>query len=217
MSPLVTTIEVNGNVPPAFGTDPLADVENTTDIEIAGGICINAQIYVYSAANNVFNYYDAVSEAINDGVIVLSTSWGLQEELIANETGLGLFDQLFQLGISMGTTITTYAGNLGSSDGDTSVSSSTNPLPVPIPHVHWPACSPYVVACGGTSLVGLTETAWSYDPNNSSNGAGGGGKSRYELRPAYQSASIVPAAPRYKLGNASGSSRPRHCPQRRSK
>ena len=155
MTPLITTIEIDGNVPPPFGTDPGADDENAIDIELTGGMCVNAQINFYSAANSGQGFYDAFNQAIVDGVHVLSCSWGyVQEEDFGDFGYLPVFDALFQLGIANGMTIAATSGEYSSSDGNRTSFAATNPLPVPIPHVDYPGCSPYVVSCGGTSLVG---------------------------------------------------------------
>src|SRR5207302_2823801 len=71
LEPTVTLVSVNGNVPPAFGTDANADIENTLDLELTGGIAFNADLRFYSAANSFQGFYDAFNQAITDAVKVV--------------------------------------------------------------------------------------------------------------------------------------------------
>ena len=185
--PNVTVVHVDNNIPPAFGTDSDADIENTLDLEVVGGICYNANINFYTAANTAQHYYNAFNQALSDNVNAISTSWGAQEEIYESTIpSLTAYNQLYQLCITNGITISCSSGDNGSSDGDNSTSTSTNPYTYPIPHVDFPAASTSVIACGGTSLVGANETAWSAELNDSEWIGGGGGKSRYIVRPSYQ-------------------------------
>ena len=84
----------------------------------------------------------------------------------------------------MGITVFCAAGDNGSSDG---VADGK-------PHVDFPASSPWVVGCGGTSLLATgsptpTETVWN---NSTVSSATGGGVSTFFPLPDYQSTANVP-------------------------
>jgi kumamolisin len=88
----------------------------------------------------------------------------------------------------LGVTITVAAGDNGSSDGE-----SDGQL-----HVDFPASSPYVLACGGTTLNAsastiTSEVVWNETANQE--GATGGGVSNVFALPSYQSSAGVPAQP----------------------
>ncbi|MBV9733143.1 MAG: S53 family peptidase [Verrucomicrobia bacterium] len=98
------------------------------------------------------------------------------------------FNQAFQDAGTMGKTVFVAAGDSGSSDGE---SDGAN-------HVDFPASSPYVVACGGTTLEANTSTdtitsevVWNETASNE--GATGGGVSDFFPKPAYQDSVNVPA------------------------
>ena len=96
-------------------------------------------------------------------------------------------DQAFADATAMGVTVTAAAGDSGSSD--TPAGGATD-------HVDFPACSPHVLACGGTSLLADTATAavtsesvWN---NGRGNGATGGGVSDTFSQPPWQTSAGVP-------------------------
>lgn len=79
-------------------------------------------------------------------------------------------DQAFADAAALGVTVTAAAGDSGSSD---------NPKSSRSVHVDFPASSPHVLACGGTSLVADTgtgtvssETVWNNGPTRGSTGGG---------------------------------------------
>jgi kumamolisin len=178
--PTVTYVTVGGatNAPnqpilPNDGSD-----ENTLDIEIIGGMCPGCKIVVYFATNSSKGFYDAIAAAIFDSKNkpdVISISWGGPEDS-SPLTELMAYNQLFQLTRKP---ITVAAGDDGA--GDTIVDGQ--------PHVDFPAGSPYVIACGGTSVApNGVETVWSWD--NVAQSGTGGGISTHFLQPSYQ-ANIV--------------------------
>jgi kumamolisin len=169
------------SVPPFTGAG--ADGENALDLQISGALCPRATLIFVAAANTDAGFYNAVSSAVNGLSIagntyqpsVISISWGGPEASWSSAT-LTSFNTLFQTAVSRGITVTAAAGDNGSSDGVTTDS---------IPHTDFPASSPYVVACGGTSVANpSTETTWSYSPAN--NWGTGGGISAVFAEPAYQ-------------------------------
>src|ERR1700760_2004700 len=94
------------------------------------------------------------------------------------------FDEAGQSAAALGITITVAAGDSGSSDG----ASGNN--------VDFPASSPHVLACGGTTLEGSgstisSEVVWNEQASNE--GATGGGVSNIFPLPSWQANSNVPA------------------------
>jgi kumamolisin len=187
-SPQVTAISVDGaqNVP---GGDPNgADAEVELDIEVVGAVAPGAAQKVYFAPNTDQGFMDAVSTAIHDtDVSLVSISWGEAESSYSGQT-LTAFNQIFQDAVTLGKTVFVASGDSGSSDG---VNDGQN-------HVDFPASSPYVVGCGGTTLEassnGATiesETVW----NDTAEGLGatGGGVSNVFPLPEYQANANVPA------------------------
>src|SRR6201999_307215 len=156
-APKVTAASVDGakNQP---GQDPSgADGEVLLDIEVAGAIAPKASIVVYFAPNTDAGFLDAVSTATHatPTPTAISISWGQSEDQWTAQARTAM-DQAFADAAAIGVTVTVAAGDNGSSDA----SSGTTP------HVDFPAASPHVLACGGTSLqltrVGSiqSETVW---------------------------------------------------------
>ena len=190
-APTLVAIPVDGgsNAPGKTVSD--ADGEVTLDVEVAGTVAPDARIAVYFAGNTTKAFQDAVNTAIHDTTnkpSVISISWGGPED--TSETSYyTTFDQDFQSAAAMGITVCAAAGDSGSSDG---VSDGA-------PHVDYPASSPYVLGCGGTTLEAniqsdtiSSEVVWN-EPDNG--GATGGGVSAIFGLPSYQSNAGVPTLP----------------------
>jgi kumamolisin len=186
--PQVTAVSVDGaqNVP---GADPDgADGEVELDIEVAGSVAPGAAQKVYFAPNTDQGFMDAVSNAIQDSeVSIISISWGEAESEWTAQT-LNAFNQIFQDAVTLGKTIFVASGDNGSTDG---VTDGQN-------HVDFPASSPYVVGCGGTTLEASangsaieSETVWNEDAQGE--GATGGGVSDVFPLPTYQANANIPA------------------------
>jgi kumamolisin len=96
------------------------------------------------------------------------------------------YDAEFAACAAAGITVTAAAGDNGSGDGE-----SGN-------HVDFPASSPHVLGCGGTSLPStapIAETVWN---DGTRGGATGGGVSTVFARPSYQPASVVPGGGKFR-------------------
>jgi len=178
--PKVIHVAVDGATPTFTGSD--SDIENTLDLQIAGGICPTATLLLFSAPNTNKGFYDAINAAVIgttvNGVLykpsIVSISWGAPENQYSNSS-LQAFNQLFQTAVSLGITITVACGDSGSDDG---VGDGQ-------PHADFPASSPYVTACGGTSLAsGGIESAWTWSARYQ--WGTGGGISRIFPAPSYQ-------------------------------
>lgn len=140
-----------------------ANVEVILDIEVIAAIAPGASIYVYFAPNTNKGFYDAINAAINQCDIV-SISWGGPESQWPSSTR-NTFNNLFKAATTKNVTVLAAAGDAGSGDG------------LYGKNVDFPASSPYVLACGGTTLYSgdginiSNEIVWD---NNTSSATGGG-------------------------------------------
>lgn len=184
--PQVISVSVDGgaNSP----SDPnSADGEVMLDIEVAGAVAPGAKIVVYFAPNTDQGFLDAITTAVHDTAnqpSVISISWGAAESQWTSQA-LTNFDDAFQAAAAMGVTVCCASGDNGSSDG---INDGNN-------HVDFPAASPFVLGCGGTTLQAanaqiVNEVVWNNQPNG---GAGGGGVSDVFPLPNWQGGIGVPA------------------------
>jgi kumamolisin len=182
----VTAIGVDGATNSPSGDPASADGEVTLDIQVAGAVAPGARIAVYFTPNTDQGFYDAISAAIHDKTrkpSVISISWGMPEDRWTPQA-INAFNELFHDAALLGISVCAAAGDNGSSDGDTDGAN----------HVDFPASSPWVLGCGGTSMM-LTdgkiaaETVWN---DGSTGGATGGGVSHHFSKPAYQAKINVP-------------------------
>jgi kumamolisin len=182
--PTVTAVGVDGaqNEP---GQDPEgADGEVLLDIEVAGALAPGAAFTVYFAPNTDAGFVDAVSEAVHATATpaAISISWGQNEDDWTAQARTAM-DSVFADAVQLGIVVTAAAGDSGSSDGATDGKN----------HCDFPASSPHVIGCGGTSLSGGSETVWN---NGVGNGATGGGVSDAFAQPSWQSGAGVPGSGR---------------------
>jgi kumamolisin len=178
--PAVTAVAVDGATNQA-GKDPQgADGEVLLDIEVAGALAPGAAISVYFAPNTDAGFLDAVSDAIHatPTPAAVSISWGQNEDQWTAQARTAM-DSVFADAVTLGVVVTAAAGDNGSSDGATDGKD----------HCDFPASSPNVIGCGGTSLSGSSETVWN---NGAGNGATGGGFSDAFARPTRQAHVGVP-------------------------
>jgi len=187
-TPTVKAVGVDGaqNVP---GGDPNgADGEVLLDIEVIGALAPAADILVYFAPNTDAGFVDAVTQAAHAEPTpdAISISWGESEDAWTAQAR-SAFDDALVDAAALGVTVTAAAGDDGSSDRVTDGK----------PHVDFPASSPHILACGGTSLKADTttgevtsETVWN---DGAGHGATGGGVSDAFPIPSWQAAVGVPA------------------------
>ncbi len=191
--PTVTAVGVDGakNVP--GGDAAGADGEVLLDIEVAGALSPGAEIVVYFAPNTDAGFVDAVSEATHASVTptAISISWGQIEDAWTAQARNAL-DEAFVDAAVLGITVTAAAGDNGSSDGAKDGRD----------HADFPASSPNVLACGGTSLRATSGTVTSETVWNNGIGAGatGGGVSDVFGRPSWQDSAAVPTSSRGTVG-----------------
>jgi kumamolisin len=133
------------------------------------------------AGNTDGDFLAAIEQAIKDKMDAISISWGGSEDQW-DPTSIQQFNAAFERASTAGITVTAAAGDNGSGDGE------------PGQHVDFPASSPYVLGCGGTSLKStspIDEEVWN---DGSKGGATGGGVSSLFAIPAWQQKSNVPGA-----------------------
>jgi kumamolisin len=179
--PKVVAVSVNHGKNQATGSADGPDGEVMLDIEVAGAIAPQANIVVYFTPNTDAGFLDAITTAIHDTThkpSIISISWGGPESSWTGQA-LTAFDEAFQAAVALGITVTVAAGDNGSTDGVSGTAS----------HVDFPASSPHVLACGGTSLRASgssisSETVWN---DGSQGGATGGGISATFPVPSWQS------------------------------
>jgi kumamolisin len=179
-APSVVTISVDHGKNDPTGDPSGPDGEVMLDIEVVGAIAPGANIAVYFAPNTDAGFLDAITTAIHDTTnnpSIISISWGGPESSWTQQS-MTAFDSAFQTAATMGITVCVASGDNGSSDG---VDDGGN-------HVDFPASSPHVLACGGTSLQAsgstiIGESVWN---DGQQGGASGGGVSSFFTLPAWQ-------------------------------
>ncbi len=159
----------------AGANDPTgADGEVQLDIEVVGSVAPAANIVVYFGPNQGSGFQDAISAAINDQTnkpSVISISWGGPESSYAQQD-MDAMNQTLAQGAALGISVCVASGDSGASDGTSAKA------------VDFPASSPNVLGCGGTSLPATgKEVAWN---DGSSGGASGGGFSTVYPQPSWQ-------------------------------
>ena len=185
-APPVVAVSVDSATNAPTGTANGPDGEVMLDLEVAGAVANGAHLVVYFAPNTDQGFVDAVLAAAHDSTYkpsVLSISWGGPETTFIASTRQAFENALTDCSLA-GVTVCAAAGDNGSSD-----SPSGGP-----PAVDYPASSPQVLGCGGTSLqIGhgtiSSEVVWNDGP---SGGATGGGVSASFPLPSWQQSAGVP-------------------------
>src|SRR5580700_2985493 len=169
----------------------LNTVETTMDIELVGSLAPGAHIVVYFAPNTEQGIYHALATAIADKrhrPSVLSLSWGEPEPSVSR-LYMGLINDVLKNAATLGVTVCVSSGDYGahnqSRDGKVSV--------------NFPASSPYVLSCGGTTLKATgkeieSEVVWN-SVIHGMRGASGGGVSHHFGRPHWQENFDIPHSP----------------------
>lgn len=154
-------------------------LEATVDVELAGAFAPEADLVVYFAPNDTLGKLRGVAAVLADperDISVLSNSWGLSEAH-ADSAYVTALDQLFMVAALRGISVCCSSGNYGPN------------VQGGIPTANFPASSPHVLACGGTTLwpahLQQTESAW-HEPLGNAVLATGGGFSRFFRRPVWQ-------------------------------
>ena len=189
-APEIVHVRVDGAEP---SPDPGgADVEIALDYQVIGAMTLamapkaRLSILCYDAPNCERGFIDAVAAAASltpQRPAAVSISWGTGEDMWTQQ-GIRGMDSVFATGALRGVTYSAAAGDAGSDDGRLDGRQ----------HPEFPASSPHVWACGGTTLLAtrdsiLSETVW--NERFREQGAGGSGVSNVFIPPSYQSATGI--------------------------
>ncbi|HEX6539920.1 MAG TPA: S53 family serine peptidase [Candidatus Dormibacteraeota bacterium] len=191
-APEIIHVRVDGAEP---SPDPGgADTEIALDYQVIGAMTLamapkaRLSIVCYDAPNSERGFIDAAAAAASltpHRPAAVSISWGTSEDMWSHQGIRGL-DSVFATGALRGVTYSAAAGDAGSDDGRLDGRQ----------HPEFPASSPHVWSCGGTTLLAtrdhiLSETVW--NERLREQGAGGSGVSNVFAPPPYQtSAGIQP-------------------------
>jgi kumamolisin len=168
---------------------PAPEGEETLDVEWSSGVAPGATIRIYATGSLAFVDLDrALDQIIADlpsqpGLRQLSISLGLGETYLGGANGeVATQHQKFLSLAASGVNVFVSSGDAGSNP-DESGHSSGGPV-----QAEYASSDPFVIGVGGTTLVlnssGAvgSETGWA---------SGGGGKSRFFNRPAWQTAANI--------------------------
>lgn len=187
-APQLSDVSVAGgvNLP---GVDEPFDSEVCLDIEVAGAAAPGARLVCYFAPTTALGFIEAVHTAVHDAVntpSVISASWDLSEAFwLETPSYIEAFEEVLQEAALVGVTVCCSAGDYGASteylDGRA--------------WVDYPASSPYVLGCGGTTLYSkgqqiVQEIAW--NTARTLFQATGGGVSQVFPLPRWQASADVP-------------------------
>ena len=186
-TPTVSAVSVGNGSNNPTGDPNGPDGEVMLDIEVSGAVAPGAKIVAYFADNTDAGFLNAITTAVHDSTnnpSIVSISWGGPESSWTQQAMTSM-DEAFQAAAVMGVTVCVASGDEGSTDG---VNDKLN-------HVDFPASSPNVLACGGTTLQASNgritgETVWNELAHNE--GATGGGVSDVFGLPSWQSGAKVP-------------------------
>ncbi len=185
--PVLTEQQVMA-MPPTQREQVLGEAgEVNMDVQIVAGLCPAADIVVYFATWDQKGWVDLLNEVVKGvpaGAVAVSVSWGLSEDSSDfSADARRVIDHRLQAAALLGITVCVSAGDDGSGD---QVSDGKA-------HVNFPACSPHVLAVGGTQLDGDQEVVWWQAPGRRSDGGGstGGGISRLFPQPSWQNVEVT--------------------------
>jgi kumamolisin len=191
ITPSLVAVSVDGT-----SNSPDGGAEVTLDIEVSGSIAQGANIAVYFAPFTEQGWVDIVTTAIYGTGLpagwaapsAISISWGWAElestgNLSWTVSAVNAVDDAFQEAAMLGITIFAATGDNGTDCGIGDGKA----------HVTFPSSSPWVTACGGTSIQNLsgssfTEATWNDD------GVTGGGISDIFPLPEWQIGAGVPGS-----------------------
>jgi kumamolisin len=160
-SPQIGFENVNASFKP--NTDADADTELALDIEVAGSLAPGARIVCYFASNDEKGWIDGLCAAIHDSCnrpTVLAISWGAPEDWWETDK-IEAVNQLLKDAAALGITVCAASGDSGCDINAQAFA-----------RVTFPASSPLLLACGGTSIsANGTEVVWC-DNAQSATGAG---------------------------------------------
>ena len=147
-------------------SDAYGSLEVALDMQIAGAIAPGAHLIIIFGPNSFPGFCAAVALATSLAPTV-SISWGAPE-VFWPPVFRTRMNNILGAAFSRGVNVFVASGDAGSANGVTRVATDTN--------ADFPASSPWVVACGGTTLVSdgisiASEVVWNDGPGQA---AGGG-------------------------------------------
>jgi kumamolisin len=165
-TPPITAVGVQGGSNAPTGDPSGPDGEVCLDIDVVAGATLGlVPIKVFFAPNTDAGFAAAIAAAAADPTIcAISISWGGAESSWGS-TATTAMEAAFSAAAAAGVVVFAASGDNGSSDGTRANATD------------YPASSPQVCGCGGTSITSQGEVAWNY---------GGGGFSKFFNKPAYQ-------------------------------
>ena len=171
-------------------------IEVTLDVQLAGALAPGAELVVYMAPATEDGIFQAMSAAIHDEnprVDVITMSWGEPEPAVSIAQSNAI-TQLLEDAVARGITVCASSGDFGAFDDPQSKQVCVN----------FPASSPLVLACGGTTVERSEETiaeekAWNCGVHGMTAATGGGVSARFP-RPEWQKTDAAPAAPNGLVG-----------------
>lgn len=166
-------------------------IEVTLDIELAGALAPGATLVVYMAPATEEGVYQALSAAVHDenpSANIITMSWGEPEPSVS-EAQFNAVTQVLQDAVQRSITVCASSGDFGAYDDPETKNICVN----------FPASSPLVLACGGTTVMRFAasiekETAWNCGLHGMTGATGGGVSERFP-RPDWQSSHSLPNSP----------------------
>lgn len=157
-------------------------IETTMDIQLLGSFANGADLVVYFAPGTAHGQYHAFTSAVHspENPSVISCSFGSCENGLP-PAYLHAIDRALRLAALKGVTVCFSSGD----NGDDAQNGK--------PRVHFPASSPYVLACGGTHLDPAKKSGWEtvWEEPGMPSLKSGGGVSEFFPEPAWQSTAQV--------------------------
>lgn len=172
----------------AFGDNAAADKEVTLDIQVVAGVAPQARLVVYFTEATERGFVDGIAQAVHDKTnrpSVVIVTWGEPEALWPTPARKAL-DAVLADAVRLGITVVAAAGD----------DLATERMNDGKAHVDYPASSPYVLGCGGTTITldaAGTAIAQEVVWNDGTNGTGGGVSALFAVPSFQQSAKIPPS------------------------
>jgi kumamolisin len=196
----------SGHYPPMTPANirTLWTCETAMDLQIIGTLAPEAKLLLIFGNDDNQGQYHAITSVLADALnapSVISCSWsgpeGGQKPAL-----MSVLDTWFQAAAVLGITMCYSTGDAG----DGTLGQKGRDLTF---DVNFPASSPYVLACGGTTLKATTgaEIAWRQKMAKNMTMAGGGGFSDFFDRPPWQIRAGIKASDWIQAGSKSGTGR----------
>ena len=146
---------------------------------MAGGQVAQMIFYTAYSLTNA-NLTKTFNKSVSDNIAkVINVSLGECESAAYSDGSMATDDQIFQVAIAQGQTISVSSGDSGSKECGNPVGTAVG--------ASYPASSPYVIAVGGTTLY--TDTSGNYGGEVTWSGTGGS-PSLIEAKPSWQNAVV---------------------------